>query len=546
MGYLSTYNASDFGSYQFTSLENIITQFQIAYVGENKLIPKLKKADVSFHAMRALQELSFDTFKSCKSREITVGNSLQMMLPEDYVNYVKLTWSDSAGIEHILYPATKTSNPTPQQEFVYSDAVVPYGLSFDGDDDFLSITYNFTSVFRGSFTISFWVKAQNGQGSGNQYFMGSGETTVINSDMFRFYIDSTGKINFLMTANIQRDIGANSADYLTLSTTNPVFDAGVNDWKHVVFTAERTGTGTTLAMVTAKIYVNGSLASDSQSGAVGQLLESSQLSFIATSPMYIGAYNHTLGASQHFNGDMDEFAVWNTALSASEISTVYNSGSPFALETDISGYSKSSNLEVYYKFNEGSGINVGDSSGNSRDGTISAGGAPTWIGGLSSSLVDGSSILLNTESKTWQNYKSTTPSENNNNDYEDDTYWRVNGERYGLDPQHAQVNGSYYIDCASGAIHFSSNLSGKIVILKYISDGIGTDREMVVHKFAEEAMYKYIIHAIMSTSSYGQALVPRLTKEKFAAIRKAKLRLSNIKLEEITQILRGKSKQIKH
>jgi hypothetical protein len=37
-----------------------------------------------------------------------------------------------------------------------------------------------------------------------------------------------------------------------------------------------------------------------------------------------------------------------------------------------------------------------------------------------------------------------------------------------------------------------------------------------------------------------------LIKEKFAAVRKAKLRLSNIKLEELTQILRGKSKQIKH
>ena len=35
-------------------------------------------------------------------------------------------------------------------------------------------------------------------------------------------------------------------------------------------------------------------------------------------------------------------------------------------------------------------------------------------------------------------------------------------------------------------------------------------------------------------------------KDKFASIRKAKLRLSNIKLEELTQILRGGSKQIKH
>jgi hypothetical protein len=148
-------------------------------------------------------------------------------------------------------------------------------------------------------------------------------------------------------------------------------------------------------------------------------------------------------------------------------------------------------------------------------------------------------------SSTWNNYKSGTSSESND-DYIDDTYWPMNGSRYGLDPQHAQANGSFYIDPRLGRIHFSSNVSGKTVILDYISDSLGTDGEMQVHKFAEEAMYKYIVHAIMSTSSFGQQLVPRLTKERFAAVRKAKLRLSNIKLEEITQVLRGKSKQIKH
>ena len=84
------------------------------------------------------------------------------------------------------------------------------------------------------------------------------------------------------------------------------------------------------------------------------------------------------------------------------------------------------------------------------------------------------------------------------------------------------------------------------MILDYISDSLGTDAEMQVHKFAEEAMYKCIAYAMLSTSSYGQALVRRLKREKFAAVRNAKLRLSNIKIEELTQILRGKSKQIKH
>ena len=89
-------------------------------------------------------------------------------------------------------------------------------------------------------------------------------------------------------------------------------------------------------------------------------------------------------------------------------------------------------------------------------------------------------------------------------------------------------------------------MSGRTIVLDYISDSLGTDGEMQVHKFAEEAMYKSIAYAMCSTTITGQQLVPRFKKEKFAAIRQAKLRLSNIKLEEITQILRGKSKWIKH
>ena len=70
---------------------------------------------------------------------------------------------------------------------------------------------------------------------------------------------------------------------------------------------------------------------------------------------------------------------------------------------------------------------------------------------------------------------------------------------------------------------------------------------MQVHKFAEEAMYKSIFYAIMSTrANIGINQLASYRRDRFAAIRQAKLRLSNIKLEEITQVLRGKSKQIKH
>jgi hypothetical protein len=92
------YDGNDFGNYQFVSLTDIINQFMLVYVGEDKIIPKAKRLDVAFHAQRALAELSFDTFKSFKAQEILVPSNLQMILPHDYVNYTKLSWVDSAGI----------------------------------------------------------------------------------------------------------------------------------------------------------------------------------------------------------------------------------------------------------------------------------------------------------------------------------------------------------------------------------------------------------------------------------------------------------------
>ena len=64
------YSGNNLGGYQFTSLQNAIDQFMIAYVGEDKIISRIKRQDVVFHAMRGMQELSFDTFKSTKALEI--------------------------------------------------------------------------------------------------------------------------------------------------------------------------------------------------------------------------------------------------------------------------------------------------------------------------------------------------------------------------------------------------------------------------------------------------------------------------------------------
>ena len=69
---------------------------------------------------------------------------------------------------------------------------------------------------------------------------------------------------------------------------------------------------------------------------------------------------------------------------------------------------------------------------------------------------------------------------------------------------------------------------------------------MLVHKFCEEACYKHIAHGILCTrSNIPEYIINRYKKERFAETRKAKIRLSNIKIEELTQVLKGMGKQIK-
>lgn len=121
------------------------------------------------------------------------------------------------------------------------------------------------------------------------------------------------------------------------------------------------------------------------------------------------------------------------------------------------------------------------------------------------------------------------------------------GRRYGMDPQYANINGYFTINDREGKISFSSDLVGKLIVLEYVSDGLAYDLDSRVPKMAEEAMYAYILHGIIaSRSNQPEYLVQRLKQERTAKLRNTKIRLSNIKLEEITQVLRGQSKWIKH
>ena len=108
----------NYGSYGYVKLNDIINNFIVAYIGNGKLIPSCKRTDIIFHAKRAMQEFSYDTLKSINSQELTIPNNLSVIMPQDYVNYVSMSWYDSQGIAHKIYPTKLTTNPyqTPVQD----------------------------------------------------------------------------------------------------------------------------------------------------------------------------------------------------------------------------------------------------------------------------------------------------------------------------------------------------------------------------------------------------------------------------------------------
>ena len=419
------YDGDNFGRYQVTSLQTIIDNFLATYVGEGKLLQNTLAADVSFHAHRALQELSFDTLKSCKSQEIEIPPSLTMPLPQDYVNYVKLSWVDSSGIKHIIYPTSKTSNP----KAILQDSAGDYNLTAVGTlvngSDTVVLDASYTNILVGM--------------------------TVSSPNIVMTKVETTSTVGGITTITVTVPGGATYTGTETLSFSSPP-DLLAQEANSLVLT--------------------------------GLTWTSGEDKITATS---------TTGIEVGMLVSHEDFAVGTTVI---DVNGLVITTSTNATATETSG-----------------NVNF---------------------------------VSYEPISDTWSNYKSATPSENQD-DYQDDTYWPAGGSRFGLDPQHAQANGSFYMDCSAGKIHFSSNISGKTVILEYISDGHGTTEEMVVHKFAEEAMYKWIAYGCLSARiDVPEYVINRYKKERFATTRKAKLRLSNIKLEELTQILRGKSKQIKH
>ena len=82
---------ANWGSYQYVSLFDIVNNFMLMHTGNHSLVNNEEKYKILFHAKRAIQELNYDAFKEIKVLELSVVDSLRYVLPQDFVNWVRIS-----------------------------------------------------------------------------------------------------------------------------------------------------------------------------------------------------------------------------------------------------------------------------------------------------------------------------------------------------------------------------------------------------------------------------------------------------------------------
>jgi len=192
---------------------------------------------------------------------------------------------------------TNDSNPTSTKYNLTNNAVtfvdgkINKCALFDHSSDLLSAsTINLSNLLGTEFTFSLWVKVKSGISAYGQVF----QYFQDNNNNIYFRRQNANYLGFWIWQNGYLGGGG------VLNMPNYIVDV----WTHYVITY----TGTE-----AKAYVNGILhQTDAKDGTVFN---------IGNSTLRIGDRH---GLDQHFYGEIDDFRIYNKALSATEISDLYN------------------------------------------------------------------------------------------------------------------------------------------------------------------------------------------------------------------------------
>ena len=73
---------ANWGSYQYVTLQEIVSNFMLIYQGNNELVNNVNRYKVLFYAKSGIQELNYDAMKEIKILELEVGEDLRFIMPQ--------------------------------------------------------------------------------------------------------------------------------------------------------------------------------------------------------------------------------------------------------------------------------------------------------------------------------------------------------------------------------------------------------------------------------------------------------------------------------
>ena len=244
-------------------------------------------------------------------------------------------------------PANRPNGSTPHamsEFYVYDHDLSSFNdnisFDFDGTNDYLEAGGNLAaaiSVVNGS--ISTWIKIDSMSANGLIWAINTEEGST--NQIFLLWHNASGVVR----SNFKGGNVANIAD----SGSGLEND---NTWHHFVVTWQAVSKASGNII---KIYQDGSLQ---DSDAIGTVFSGS--------PAIFGFGRNALqNFGQNFNGHMNDMAIFNDVLTSSEVSAIYNSGTP----KDESSHS---GLISYYTLEDYSNgdTTVADDSSNSHTLTI--------------------------------------------------------------------------------------------------------------------------------------------------------------------------------
>jgi hypothetical protein len=212
-------------------------------------------------------------------------------------------------------------------------------LDCDGTNDYVDTGLTHQETLRGSYSIGMWIKPDDGRPAAADYLVGGLESG--NTDALLIQLKTTGKISVGFKAD---------GDPLTVTTDSAVFaDGAISDWMHLLVVVNLTGSNSTIT-----IYTNGTEEASSVIG--GQALSAANhVAYTCNDNIFLAAANNNGSATNHFAGEIDEFAIWNIALDANAAAVVGAKVIDLQIPSGAYVYNYAKFLQQYIRF-EGSNI----------------------------------------------------------------------------------------------------------------------------------------------------------------------------------------------